>query len=159
MDRKYETIILPFFGCPAPFHISTIKNCSSSVEGDYTYLRLNFFVPGATMGRDQAGAFPESAQSGYMILYDAVQWPTILGSFVKETTFRAPLNSSAANNLNNAFRLIRDVQKKFRTREAEAKELDGLVKQEKLILAQNRAAPKLRDLYMRPSISQKRMQG
>ena len=64
MDRKYETIILPFFGCPAPFHISTIKNCSSSVEGDYTYLRLNFFVPGATMGRDQAGAFPESAQSG-----------------------------------------------------------------------------------------------
>ena len=83
----------------------------------------------------------------------------ILGSFVKETTFRAPLNSSAATNLNNAFRLIRDVQKKFRTREAEAKELDGLVKQEKLILAQNRAAPKLRDLYMRPSISQKRMQG
>jgi len=146
MDRKYETIILPFFGTPSPFHISTIKNCSSSVEGDYTYLRLNFFVPGATMGRDQNGAFPESAMSAS-------------GSFVKETTFRAPLNSSAANNLNNAFRLIRDVQKKFRTREAEAKELDGLVKQEKLQLAQNRAAPKLRDLYMRPSISQKRMQG
>ena len=61
--------------------------------------------------------------------------------------------------MNTAFRLIREVQKKFRTREAEAKELDGLVKQEKLVMAQNRAAPKLRDLYMRPSISQKRMQG
>ena len=61
--------------------------------------------------------------------------------------------------MNTAFRLIREVQKKFRTREAEAKELDGLVKQDKLIVAANRAAPKLRDLYMRPSISQKRMQG
>ena len=82
-----------------------------------------------------------------------------LGNFIKETTFRAQLNTSAATNLNTAFRLIREVQKKFRTREAEAKELDGLVKQEKLVMAQNRAAPKLRDLYMRPSISQKRMQG
>jgi len=145
MDRKYETIILPFFGVPTPFHISTIKNCSSSVEGDYTYLRLNFFVPGTTMGRDAAGSFPESAHNN--------------GNFIKETTFRAQLNTSAANNLNTAFRLIREVQKKFRTREAEAKELDGLVKQEKLVMAQNRAAPKLRDLYMRPSISQKRMQG
>ena len=81
------------------------------------------------------------------------------GNFIKETTFRAQLNTSAATNLNTAFRLIREVQKKFRTREAEAKELDGLVKQDKLIVAANRAAPKLRDLYMRPSISQKRMQG
>ena len=63
MDRKYETIIQPFFGVPTPFHISTIKNCSSSVEGDYTYLRLNFFVPGTTMGRDAAGSFPESAHN------------------------------------------------------------------------------------------------
>ena len=69
------------------------------------------------------------------------------------------MNSNAANNLNTAFRLIREVQKKFRTREAEAKELEGLVKMEKLIILQNRAPPKLRDLYMRPSISQKRMQG
>ena len=144
MDKKYETIVLPFFGVPTPFHISTIKNCSSSNEADYTYLRLNFFVPGSSLGKDSGGPFPDSA---------------ISGSFMKETTFRAPINSNAAQNLNTAFRLIRDVQKKFRTREAEAKELDGLVKQDKLVLAQNRAAPKLRDLYMRPSISQKRMQG
>ena len=64
MDRKYETIILPFFGIPTPFHISTIKNCSASVEGDYTYLRLNFFVPGMTVGKDSGGPFPESAAAG-----------------------------------------------------------------------------------------------
>jgi len=48
-DMKYETIILPIFGMPAPFHISTIKNISQSIEGDYTYLRVNFFHPGATI--------------------------------------------------------------------------------------------------------------
>ncbi len=39
VDRKYETIIMPIFGVPVPFHIATVKNISQSVEGDYTYLR------------------------------------------------------------------------------------------------------------------------
>ena len=43
VDKGHETVILPIFGVPTPFHISTLKNLSSSVEGDYTYLRLNFF--------------------------------------------------------------------------------------------------------------------
>lgn len=53
VDRKYETVIMPIFGVPVPFHISTIKNISQSVEGDYTYLRINFFHPGALMGRNE----------------------------------------------------------------------------------------------------------
>lgn len=57
-DKKYETVILPVFGIPVPFHISTIKNISQSVEGDYTYLRVNFFHPGATMARSDGSAFP-----------------------------------------------------------------------------------------------------
>jgi nucleosome binding factor SPN SPT16 subunit len=56
-DRKYETVILPIYGIPVPFHISTIKNTSETVEGDYTYLRINFFHPGAAMGRE-GGVFP-----------------------------------------------------------------------------------------------------
>ena len=40
VDKNHDTIILPIFGAPTPFHISTLKNLSSSVEGDYTYLRL-----------------------------------------------------------------------------------------------------------------------
>ncbi len=39
VDKKYETIIMPIFGVPVPFHIATVKNISQSVEGDYTYLR------------------------------------------------------------------------------------------------------------------------
>ncbi|XKL65902.1 hypothetical protein PGB90_009322 [Kerria lacca] len=57
VDRKYETVILPIFGLPVPFHISTIKNISQSVEGDYTYLRINFFHPGATMARGEGSQF------------------------------------------------------------------------------------------------------
>ena len=63
---------------------------------------------------------------------------------MKEVTFRAPGQSGAASNLNLAYRLIKEVQKKFKTREAEMRELDGIVKQEKLLLNQNRAAPKLK---------------
>lgn len=51
VDQKYETVILPIYGIAVPFHISTVKNISQSVEGDYTYLRINFFHPGATMGK------------------------------------------------------------------------------------------------------------
>lgn len=59
VDKKYETVILPIFGIPVPFHISTIKNISQSVEGEYTYLRINFFHPGATMGRNEGGLYPQ----------------------------------------------------------------------------------------------------
>lgn len=48
---------MPIFGIPVPFHISTIKNISQSVEGDYTYLRLNFFHPGATVGRNESNMY------------------------------------------------------------------------------------------------------
>ena len=49
---------MPIYGVPVPFHISTVKNASQSVEGDYTYLRINFFHPGATIGRADTTAFP-----------------------------------------------------------------------------------------------------
>lgn len=64
VDQKYETVILPIYGRPVPYHISTIKNISQSVEGDYTYLRVNFFHPGATMGKSESGG--QSADATYL---------------------------------------------------------------------------------------------
>lgn len=64
VDQKYETVILPIYGRPVPYHISTIKNISQSVEGDYTYLRINFFHPGATMGKGESGV--QSADATYL---------------------------------------------------------------------------------------------
>ncbi|XP_055534629.1 FACT complex subunit spt16 isoform X2 [Wyeomyia smithii] len=148
VDRKYETVIMPIFGVPVPFHISTIKNISQSVEGDYTYLRINFFHPGATMGRNEGGMYPNP---------DA--------TFVKEVTYRSTNTkepgeiNAPSTNLNTAFRLIKEVQKRFKTREAEEREKEDLVKQDTLVLSQNKGNPKLKDLYIRPNIVSKRMTG
>ncbi|KAH9507770.1 splicing associated factor Dre4 [Bulinus truncatus] len=140
VDKKYETLILPIFGTATPFHISTIKNISQSVEGDYTYLRINFFHPGSTLRRN-GGAFPN---------------PDL--TFLKEITYRSSNTkepgeiSAPSSNLNTAFRLIKEVQKKFKTREAEEREKEGIVKQDTLIINPNRGNPKLKDLYIRPNI-------
>uniref|UniRef100_UPI00358EF832 FACT complex subunit SPT16-like isoform X2 n=1 Tax=Myxine glutinosa TaxID=7769 RepID=UPI00358EF832 len=148
IDKKYETVILPIFGIATPFHISTIKNISMSVEGDYTYLRLNFFCPGNAMGRQEGQVFMNP---------DA--------TFVKEMTYRASTLKNPedigipAINLQNSFRIIKEVQKRYKTREAEEKEKEGIVKQATLLLNTNRTSPKIKDLYIRPNISQKRLQG
>lgn len=148
VDRKYETVIMPIFGIPVPFHISTIKNISQSVEGDYTYLRINFFHPGATMGKNESGNYSNP---------DA--------TFLKEVTYRSTNTkepgeiSAPSSNLNTAFRLIKEVQKRFKTREAEEREKEDLVKQDTLVLSQNKGNPKLKDLYIRPNIVSKRMTG
>lgn len=148
VDRKYETVVLPIFGVPTPFHISTIKNISQSVEGDYTYLRINFFHPGATLGKADGNTFPNADLH-----------------FLKEGTYRSSNTkepgeiSTPSSNLNTAFRLIKEVQKKFKTREAEEREKEGIVKQDTLIVNPNRGNPKLKDLYIRPNIVSKRISG
>eukprot|EP00731_Ephydatia_muelleri_P026733 Em0018g833a len=57
--QKYEALILPIHGYPTPFHISTVKNISKSEEGEYTYLRINFFHPGGSLGRVDGVVFPD----------------------------------------------------------------------------------------------------
>lgn len=147
VDKKYETIIMPIFGVPVPFHIATIKNISSSVEGDYTYLRINFFHPGASIGRDEP------------------RYPNPEATFLKEVTYRStnikePGELTAPSlNLNTAFRLIKDIQKKYKTREAEEKEKSDLVEQDNLHVSSAKGNPKLKDLYIRPNIVQKRLSG
>ncbi|KAF6032508.1 dre4 [Bugula neritina] len=148
VDRKYETIVLPVFGTPTPFHISTVKNISQSVEGDYTYLRINFFHPGSSLGAK-----------------DSAQFHNPNATFLKEMSFRSSNNkepgeiSAPSSNLNTALRIIKEVQKKYKTREAEEKELEGIVKQDALQLSNNRSNPKLKDLYIRPNIVSKRITG
>ncbi|KAL3199650.1 hypothetical protein MRX96_001403 [Rhipicephalus microplus] len=112
VDKKYETVILPIFGIPVPYHISTIKNISQS---EITYRSTNVKEPGEL--------------------------------------------SAPSSNLNTAFRLIKEVQKKFKTREAEEREKEGIVKQDTLVLSSNKGNPKLKDLYIRPNIYSKRISG
>lgn len=67
--------------------------------------------------------------------------------------------TAASSNLNTAFRLIKEVQKKFKSREAEEKEKEDLVQQDTLVISSNKSNPKLKDLYIRPNIVAKRMTG
>ncbi|NWZ60673.1 SP16H protein, partial [Haliaeetus albicilla] len=132
----------PLFSSPPP------QNISMSVEGDYTYLRINFYCPGSALGRNEGNIFPNPE-----------------ATFVKEITYRASNMKTPgeqtvpALNLQNAFRIIKEVQKRYKTREAEEKEKEGIVKQDSLVINLNRSNPKLKDLYIRPNIAQKRMQG
>ncbi|KAK6014799.1 hydrolase, alpha/beta domain protein [Ostertagia ostertagi] len=147
VDKRHDTIILPIFGIPVPFHISMIKNCSQSVEGDFTYLRINFAHPGSQIGKELA------------------QFPNPLATYLKELTYRASNVkehgeiAAPSNNLTTAFRLIKEIQKRFRTEEAEEREKEGAVKQDKLILSTAKANPKLKDLFVRPNIIAKRISG
>ena len=147
VDKKYETVILPVFGVPVPFHIATIKNISSSVEGDYTYLRINFFHPGASIGKDEPRFNNPEA------------------TFLKEVTYRStnikePGELTAPSlNLSTAFKLIKDIQKLYKAREAEEKEKADLVEQDNLVISTTKGNPRLKDLYIRPNIVQKRLSG
>ncbi|VDP76807.1 unnamed protein product [Schistosoma curassoni] len=148
IDKKYETVILPIFGLPTPFHISTIKNVSTSIEADYTYLRINFHHPGALVGAKDTASF-QSPESTY----------------VKEMTYRASNVrrhgevSIPSTNLNNAYRIIKEVLKRFRSREAEEKERANLVEQDDLVVDHAKGSFRLKDLYIRPNVASKRITG
>ena len=156
VDKGHETVILPIFGVPTPFHISTLKNLSSSVEGDFTYLRLNFFHPGVAVNK-VAGAAAAASNEGTYLNQDCV--------YIKEITYRATNIkesgeiSPPSTNLGLAFKYIKDMQKEYKEKENEEKEKEGMVKQDSLILSNNKANPKLKDLYLRPNIVQKRTPG
>ncbi|KAI6182216.1 FACT complex subunit [Aphelenchoides bicaudatus] len=147
VDKKYDTIILPIFGMPVPFHISHIKNTSIDNDGDYTYLRINFTHPGSQIGKDSA------------------LFTNPVADFVKEMTFRSSNTKepgemhSPSLNLQTAFRLIKELQKRFRTMEAEQREKEGAVKQDKLVVSNSKGNPKLKEIYVRPNIISKRIMG
>lgn len=83
-----------------------------------------------------------------------------LTSTYRASNLKTPGDTSVpSTNLQNAFRIIKEVQKRYKTREAEEKEKEGIVKQDSLVINLNRSNPKLKDLYIRPNIAQKRMQG
>lgn len=158
VDKAHETVILPIFGVPTPFHISTLKNLSSSVEGDFTYLRLNFFHPGVAVNKVAGGASTAAANNeGTYLNQDCV--------YIKEITYRATNIkesgeiSPPSTNLGLAFKYIKDMQKEYKEKENEEKEKEGMVKQDSLILSNNKNNPKLKDLYLRPNIVQKRTPG
>ena len=58
----------------------------------------------------------------------------------------------------NIFHSIKELQKKFRTREQEKRELEGYQEQDALVINSSKGNPRLKDLFMRPVIGARRVQ-
>ncbi|CAG9332559.1 unnamed protein product [Blepharisma stoltei] len=140
VDARHESVLVPIQGQIVPFHVSTIKNVSKNEEGSYFFLRINFLHPGAGIIKEGGYTLPD------------LKNPSTF--YLKELTFR----SSNPKNLNNAFRLLKELIKRVKVKEFEEIEKSSLVDQERLMIIKGKR-PMLPDVTIRPNISGKKTQG
>ncbi|CAZ80542.1 unnamed protein product [Tuber melanosporum] len=138
VDAKSQTIIVPVFGRPVPFHIATLKNASKTDEGDWTYLRINFLSPGQGVGRKDDLPFEDPN-----------------AHFVRSLTYRSTDNDRMAE----ICAAIQDMKKNAVKREQERKEMEDVVTQDNLVEIRNRRPQRLGDIYVRPALEGKRVPG
>jgi nucleosome binding factor SPN SPT16 subunit len=137
-DPRNNSVILPIMGRPVPFHISTIKNASTTNEGNFCFLRLNFLSPGQGVGRKEDQPFEDpNAQ------------------FVRSLTFR----SKDARHLTDVAEQITEMKKAAIRKEQEKKDMEDVVEQDKLIEIRNRRPHRLDNIFMRPAMESKRIGG
>ncbi|BFZ55603.1 FACT complex subunit spt16 [Savitreella phatthalungensis] len=138
VDQRNQTVIVPVFGRPVPFHINTIKSVSKTEEGESVFLRINLISPGQVIGRKEDTPFENPN-----------------ASFVRSLTFR----STDTDRMNEVNRQIAEMKKVATKREAERRELADVVEQGDLIEIKNRRPLKLLDVYVRPGFDGKRVTG
>ncbi|KAF2158840.1 hypothetical protein M409DRAFT_30712 [Zasmidium cellare ATCC 36951] len=138
VDAKANSIILPIMGRPVPFHIHTIKNATTSTEGGFCYLRINFLSPGQGVGRKDDQPFED---------------PT--AQFIRSLTFR----SQSEDRMSNIQTQITDMKKDSVRREQQKKDMEDVVEQDKLVEMRNRRPYRLDNIFMRPAMESKRIGG
>ncbi|CCF59008.1 hypothetical protein KAFR_0F04130 [Kazachstania africana CBS 2517] len=142
VDWKSQTIIVPIYGRPVPFHINSYKNGSKNEEGEYTYLRLNFHSPGTSGGL--------SKKVVELPYDDAAE-----NQFLRSITLR----SKDGDRMSEAFKQIADLKKESSKREQERKNLADVVHQDKLIENRTGRTKRLDQIFVRPSPDTKRVPG
>ena len=78
VDMIRECVILPICGNPIPFHISTIKNVVLPDPDTASYLRINFYTAGVTLGKET----PANT-------VNLIQKYAPYATFIREMTFRS----------------------------------------------------------------------
>ena len=78
VDMASQCILLPVFGNPVPFHVSTIKNVVLPDPDNATLLRINFYTAGMAVGKDAPANMAK-----------LVQRYAPYASFIREMTFRS----------------------------------------------------------------------
>lgn len=150
MDKRNESVILPIYGLPVPFHIGTIKNVTKSDEGDFTLLRFNFNTPGrgGGVGRKE-GSEDVAAAAAPNTMADPQ------AHYLRGITLRNP----DAFRMMEVYKDIQDLRKAVAEREAARKEMSDLVEQAQLVELQSKRPPRLADIYLRPVLESKRLPG
>ncbi|KAJ3168124.1 FACT complex subunit spt16 [Irineochytrium annulatum] len=137
VDRRNEAIILPIYGMPVPFHISTLKKVIKNDEGDSVLLRFNFNTPGQSIGKKSDTKDP---------------FENVNATFIKTIMFK----STDAMRFADIFKEVNEFQKEISKREAERKEMADLVEQAKLKEVKGRRPHMLREIFARPALEGKR---
>ncbi|KAI0148751.1 FACT complex subunit SPT16 [Xylariaceae sp. FL1272] len=138
VDAKSHTVVLPVMGRPVPFHIQTIKNASKNVEGEWSYLRINFLSPGQGVGRKDDQPFEDAS-----------------AHFVRSLTFR----SLDGDRYDEIATQIANMKKEATKKEQEKKDMEDVVEQEKLVEIRNRRPPVMDNVFIRPAMEGKRVPG
>ncbi|KAH9826582.1 FACT complex subunit spt16 [Teratosphaeria destructans] len=138
VDPKRDSIILPIMGRPVPFHINTLKNATTSQEGGFCYLRINFLSPGQGVGRKDDQPFEEPQ-----------------AQFIRSLTFR----SKDTNRMEDIKDQITEMKKAAVRKEQEKKDMEDVVEQDKLVEIRNRRPFRLDNIYVRPTLESKRVGG
>lgn len=95
VDEKNDTILLPINAEQfVPFHVSTINTVSKSDQGQWTFLRINFHIPGV----------------GKNLLFPDMTDPNSI--FLKEVTFKNQDKKGENNHLRVVEKQIKDLIKK-----------------------------------------------
>nr|POF05416.1 fact complex subunit spt16 [Quercus suber] len=138
VDQKNHSVILPIMGRPVPFHIHTLKNATTSTEGGFCYLRINFLSPGQGVGRKDDQPYED---------------PT--AQFIRSLTFR----SKDQNRMEDVKDQITEMKKMAVRKEQEKKDMEDVVEQDKLVEIRNRRPARMDNVYMRPAMESKRVGG
>jgi len=104
VDAPHFTVLIPYnsTGAFVPFHVSTIRAVSTSTEGQWTFLRINFHFPGG-----QTMQFPPSKDPSHL--------------FVKELTLKNQSTKvNGENHLIKAANQIKELIKKQKDLETTA---------------------------------------
>ena len=144
VDMEKEAVFVPIGGIPVPFHVSTIKSITMPDPDKATYLRINFYGPGATIPKDA----PKNIHQ--LVAKYGQQFP-----FIKDLTFR----SLDSRNMTSVFQRFVELRKKVRQREQKAEQERDLVAQAKLIRIKDERVPRLQDLTMRPTLARGKCNG
>ena len=144
VDLDKECLLVPIDGHHVPFHVSTIKSVVLPDPDRATFLRINFYTPGQTLGKDVS-------KNTQQLL--AKHGATFV--FIKELTFR----SLDSRSLVAAHRMYMELRKRVKQREQQAEEERGLVVQAKLLRLKDERIPRLQDVSMRPQLSGRKTMG